>query len=488
MCKCGVFNLSRNCRLPFGIDARRTVRGWALRAALAGRPGAPRRRARSERDAALELASRIARWRTGEPAGADDADARASSGDVQVLVAKLAREKARGAPPPPRATATDAHARVNAVVEARTRRPLRRGHHRQGARLRARRAPSREQRVDRQSARVRGGWSFAALSAPAGSAAALTLIRRGPDGRVAVGSLRRAEATMYENYARSARASAAMGGETGARAAPRRRRRRVHSTRSSASSGGPRTKNARPAPMTREGVPSPRTARGRPPWDASPAKARRRAARRARRPSLVVALAEARSSPSRRATASAASAAGVSSTGSVVPWPRTAPVAVSRSASRRPRAEAEPEPFLASASRQSREPEPRAFCLEEEDEDSEAADPAYAAKRPSPRRTNPRRARRSFCRGAVLRDQSRRRAWNRRACRRAKPTPDPPRDLRMRAGFSPRRARFPRPWVFSGFASPEPQPSRTRSCRSSRSTRWARARAVLRAQPYCGRA
>ena len=27
-----------------------------------------------------ELASRIARWRTGEPAGADDADARASSG------------------------------------------------------------------------------------------------------------------------------------------------------------------------------------------------------------------------------------------------------------------------------------------------------------------------------------------------------------------------------------------------------------------------
>ena len=46
-----------------------------------------------------ELASRIARWRTGEPAGADDADARASSGPSKFWWQNSPAKPA--APPPP---------------------------------------------------------------------------------------------------------------------------------------------------------------------------------------------------------------------------------------------------------------------------------------------------------------------------------------------------------------------------------------------------
>ena len=45
-----------------------------------------------------ELASRIARWRTGEPAGADDADARASSGPSKFW---WQNSPAKPAAPPP---------------------------------------------------------------------------------------------------------------------------------------------------------------------------------------------------------------------------------------------------------------------------------------------------------------------------------------------------------------------------------------------------
>ena len=194
-----------------------------------------------------ELASRIARWRTGEPAGADDADARASSGPSKFWWQNSPAKPA--APPPPRAPATDAHARVNAVVEARTRRLAREGTTAK-ARVAVRVAESNAS--DSQSAEF-AARELARLSANNPDLReALTLIRRGPDGRVAVGSLRRAEATMYENYARSARASAEMGGETGdARGAAKPPP--SHSTRSSADySGAAYGKTHDPLEMTRE--------------------------------------------------------------------------------------------------------------------------------------------------------------------------------------------------------------------------------------------
>ena len=124
-----------------------------------------------------ELASRIARWRTGEPAGADDADARASSGPSKFWWQNSPAKAA--APPPSRATATDAHARVNAVVEARTRRLAREGTTAK-ARVAVRVAESNAS--DSQSAEF-AARELARLSANNPDLReALTLIRRGPDG------------------------------------------------------------------------------------------------------------------------------------------------------------------------------------------------------------------------------------------------------------------------------------------------------------------
>jgi hypothetical protein len=94
-----------------------------------------------------ELASRIARWRTGEPAGADDADARASSGPSKFW---WQNSPAKPAAPPPPSRRGDQRARAR----ERRRRGAHsasgaRGHHRQGARRRARRGGQRVRFAER---------------------------------------------------------------------------------------------------------------------------------------------------------------------------------------------------------------------------------------------------------------------------------------------------------------------------------------------------
>ena len=62
-----------------------------------------------------ELASRIARWRTGEPAGADDADARASSGPSKFWWQNSPAKPA--APPPPLYTVSRRNKRTDCQRE-----------------------------------------------------------------------------------------------------------------------------------------------------------------------------------------------------------------------------------------------------------------------------------------------------------------------------------------------------------------------------------
>ena len=152
-----------------------------------------------------ELASRIARWRTGDPSVGDDGDAFERS----VGPSKFWWHDTKAAEPSSSKPQNTAHARVNAVVEARTRRLARNG----GTTAKARVAVRVAEGIgsSSQSAEIAERELTQLSRNNPDLREALSLIRRGPDGKVTVGSLRRAEATMRENYARSARASAELG-------------------------------------------------------------------------------------------------------------------------------------------------------------------------------------------------------------------------------------------------------------------------------------
>ena len=433
-----------------------------------GTPGRPPSTRTERARCRAPLASRIARWRTGEPAGADDADARARA--ARPSSGGKTRPRSPRRPPTPRATATDAHARVNAVVEARTRRLAREGTTAK-ARVAVRVAESNASRSAERG--VRGERARAPLHEQPDLREALTLIspRAGRTRRRRVPASRGGD--LYENYARSARASAEMGGETGD-ARRRGSRRRVTRRARPRDSGAAYGKTHDPLEMTRElRLPSP-AAGGAASWDASPAKGTTPSRAARRRPSLVGASPGASSAPrppdARRRPPRPPP---VSSTGRSRPGtePETAP---------EPEPEAAPEPSRSPSRSQSRSPS-RSQSRSQSRSLLSPKKKTRIQRRRIPRRTNPRRAPGRSGRGAALS------ATNLAAARGIGERGVAETDAGPAAGpvgraARPRRARAP-PGISPALASPEPAFSDARSCRSSRSTSRAPPAPALRAQP-----
>lgn len=159
-----------------------------------------------------ELASRIARWRTGDASRTNESDeTHISSGPSKFWWHDTSPPPVVSSSSPSKVHGNTAHARVNAVVEARTRRLARGGGVDCKTRVAVRVA---ERNLSSSTSAEIAANELARLSVNNPDLQeALSLIRRGPDGRVTVGSLRIAEATMRENYARSLRASAEIGEE-----------------------------------------------------------------------------------------------------------------------------------------------------------------------------------------------------------------------------------------------------------------------------------